>query len=682
MLIASACSRQEFVSLDEQVRKEYSIAVVLPMSNGKGDIWYRSIDWALENLNKELIPQRRIRIKAEWYDEDTVDMDVLFSGLCRRDDIKAIVGPLYSRNSEIAARHCSRYGKILFPALSTSAQLMRAYAGEGFLWCLAENDISQCEVLLSRALQKGAKKVSLLSCDDSYGQTFIDWFAFQAKELGLQVRAIEIYSDEKDAASKLENLLGSDTDCIICIPMDDITTKSMNDVRIKHNHSSPFLLFSDGAFLNIPDGSFEGMEGIVQTYDPTSGFHINFEARYGIAPQYGNAHFYDATILAGLAILMADVRGSHDLSDAMISLVSMKGKEINNCSAENIGIIIGSLLAGRDFHITGACGELYFPQDYYTNVLHSIYCHWIVYQGEHLILEYNTSDAGNRTDASAANWNWRVKFMQNFTDNNGLEYAKARDLCAIIVASSSGWNNYRHQANAFAMYQLLKNNGMDDEHIIMIAEDDLAYNEANPYKGSIRLSDDGENVYSQEVVDYILSSTTWDEISDMLLSEEETAFATDSLTNLIVYWSGHGSSFGLNWSDETIPTQDIAVIFKELAENSRFRKALLLIEACYSGRLGIDCQGIPGLLCITAANDLETSKANRYSPAYGTWMSNSFSESLLNEFTKNKDVSFFDLYTELYNKTIGSHVSVYNADNFDNLYSSSISEFIYPNFSH
>lgn len=36
----------------------------------------------------------------------------------------------------------------------------------------------------------GAKKVGMIASPDIYGQSFIDWFAFQACELGLEVGVI------------------------------------------------------------------------------------------------------------------------------------------------------------------------------------------------------------------------------------------------------------------------------------------------------------------------------------------------------------------------------------------------------------------------------------------------------------------------------------------------------------
>ena len=57
---------------------------------------------------------------------------------------------------------------------------------------------------------------------------------------------------------------------------------------------------------------------------------------------------------------------------------------------------------------------------------------------------------------------------------------------AVLVAASEGWKNYRHQADVLGMYQYLKEKGYDDDHIILIMADDLAYNEKNPLQGVVR----------------------------------------------------------------------------------------------------------------------------------------------------------------------------------------------------
>lgn len=53
------------------------------------------------------------------------------------------------------------------------------------------------------------------------------------------------------------------------------------------------------------------------------------------------------------------------------------------------------------------------------------------------------------------------------------------------MTTSKGWINYRHQSDVLSNYQLLKSNGFDDEHIILILADDLAYANNNIDQGNI-----------------------------------------------------------------------------------------------------------------------------------------------------------------------------------------------------
>merc|ERR1711915_997233 len=56
---------------------------------------------------------------------------------------------------------------------------------------------------------------------------------------------------------------------------------------------------------------------------------------------------------------------------------------------------------------------------------------------------------------------------------------------AVLVAGSKGWDNYRHQADVCHAYQVLHEHGLDDDHIIVMMYDDIAYNSQNPTKGKI-----------------------------------------------------------------------------------------------------------------------------------------------------------------------------------------------------
>ncbi|KAF2286268.1 hypothetical protein GH714_012999 [Hevea brasiliensis] len=65
----------------------------------------------------------------------------------------------------------------------------------------------------------------------------------------------------------------------------------------------------------------------------------------------------------------------------------------------------------------------------------------------------------------------------------------------ILIAGSSGYWNYRHQADVCHAYQLLRKGGLKEENIIVFMYDDIAYNVENPRPGIIINSPNGEDVY-------------------------------------------------------------------------------------------------------------------------------------------------------------------------------------------
>lgn len=658
------------------INKEYHIAVVLPQ---KGADLRNAIEWSLKNLNEVLTELRQIKVTIEWFDENDKNIDELFKTLAHREDIYAIIGPLYSKNANKAAKQCYQTDKTLIAPTVSSEIIMRQYSDNGFLWCLTENDISQCEVLLTRAIQKGAKTVSLLTNEEEYGMTFWDWFAFQAQELDLTVHSIEKY-DSSNVTEKMNKLLNEDTDYLICIPSNKDIAKQMNDCRRARTGQRPELLFSDVAYITPKDITFEGMEGISQTHDPQSGFHITYEVKFDEEPSYGSAHYFDAITLAGLAILDADLAQSSDINASLRKVVSGTGEIINSIQEKGIRRAAECLINGETPHIDGASGKLYFDKSIYTNVIHSVYCHWQVYQGKHLTLEYNTSDDSNRTNASAANWNWKVSKIQDFDKNSQISYSQKEETYALIIATASGWDNYRHQANAYSIYQLLKKNGIDDEHILLISEDDIASSSCNPTPGYMQFPSDDRNIYQNIQVDYHTSKIDLDGILNILSGETDaTSPHPGPNDNLFVYWAGHGELEGPYWLNQIIPSTKVADFFSQLSKKRCFRKLFFAMEACYAGKVGRCCEdkNIKGMLSITAANEAETSKAYAIGTA-GVWISNSFSNALIKQLETPKTKSIYDLYHAIYNLTIGSHVSVYNSKNFGNLYTASIDEFMQP----
>jgi len=82
----------------------------------------------------------------------------------------------------------------------------------------------------------------------------------------------------------------------------------------------------------------------------------------------------------------------------------------------------------------------------------------------------------------------------------------AREHWAVIVAGSNTYSNYRHQADACHAYQIAKTKGVPEDHIILMAYDDIANNPSNPFPGKLYNKPDptgpGVDVYEGCNIDY------------------------------------------------------------------------------------------------------------------------------------------------------------------------------------
>lgn len=193
LLLLNACSDdKEHDVLQETEREKVKLAVILPQ-DPDGTDWNCVLEWVKLNIRQA---NGRIEPEYEFYDENTIDLETVAGELASRKDLAAVIGCYHSANTKIVASQCARTYKPMF-TFSTSEELQRAFGQRGFLWCLAESDITQSELLLAKAERYQAKRVSLLASHDIYGQTFQDWFAFQAVELGLEPVDVAGYRPEE-----------------------------------------------------------------------------------------------------------------------------------------------------------------------------------------------------------------------------------------------------------------------------------------------------------------------------------------------------------------------------------------------------------------------------------------------------------------------------------------------------
>ena len=678
------------------------LAVVLPMSDESSDSYREALEWAAENvLSATEGLQRQIRLNYEWYDENGEDMSALASELRCRQDLDGVIGPYSSAKTREFASALRNWLLPVF-TLSSSESVIRenipAMSGGEFLWALQEVDISQCELLLTLAIRSGAESVSLLvKKDDPYGQTFLDWFGFQSSELGIADDLILEYTPESLESDFLSCLRSQGTDALIAVPGTSGEAGLMLEIQSALQNSGeecPSVFYSDVA-MNSDAFSFDGgteavAEGVSVIASPESGFEVAYKIHSGRDMVNIESQIYDAAMLMAMAVFDTGLRKAEGLEDYDENNIITRNRAYNRALSrivdgrertdgamtwqpDDMRSAFVAIENGKYLDVSGASGELDFDSQVHTNILHSSYCHWQHYQGKFLRINYMTSDGSRRTEPTLGCWNWKISGGQTFDDGTDLSYPAQTGRKAVLIAASCLWDDYRHQADVLHMYRILRGRGYSDDDILLVMEDNLAYSSFNPEPGAVRTSPDGENLYEGEVeVDYRLTELDGDSLRSILAEQLDSGSGDD----LLLYWCGHGMPGNLIFGDEALDASWLRRTLEAMHANGRYRKLLCLLESCFAGSVAEACVGIPGALFITATNPNETSKAENFDAELDVYLSDRFSAAFRAAVGQRSDWTMAELYYELYNHTPGSHVTVYNSENYGNLYVAGLQEYL------
>lgn len=710
ILVLASCAKDKFIHVNPIKTTKYKVAVVLPLSE-TGEYQTRlksTINFALENMRSaqkylaETGDSTAIDLDIEWYDEDNSNLAELAEKLTARKDIFTIIGPLRNENVDIFAKPCKTADIPLIVPSASSENIIRRYANtksgdkadKPFLWSLCETDVSQGEALLAKAWESGASNIALLAPEDDYGQTFYEWIPFLATELGLKLDIENTlqYSDD-DLRTKAQTVLSSGVDCVICAVGSATDAQTVLEVKQSLKGKVPRILFSNGALsaylLKLGDLA-EGAEGIAPYADPSTGFQIAYEERFGYTPAGAEAQVYDAILLSGLAAFVKQYSNTPATTNEILTQITSVGDQAypiwNELGLRSLMVLVQH--TGAYVKLVGASGVLRFDSDAQTSLLQSTYAHWTVYDGKFLTIDFTSSDGSNRTASTLASWNWKAKVSEDIEDQDSpVQYKELKDSWALLVQGSSDWENYRHQADVLNVYQMLKANGWDDDHIILIISNDIAYNPKNIFPGEVATSTYGDNLYRDTTVDYASDTLTVNDVKDIMLGKRSehlpVVLDTDDQSNILVFWSGHGclkytrKSDGFVWRDKEIfSDSELRETLVSMNTQGRYRKMLMLLEPCYSRVMATQANNIPGILSFASAAANESSFADFHSAELGTWMSDRFSNNLVNTLSEKPDQTYKELYEYLYTHTLGSHVYVENSYWFGNLCKTRVDEFI------
>ena len=639
--------------------EECHVAVILPFSDGLESHWKQCLELCSNNMQKASeLNGSGIKLVFDYYDEDSPNITEIATSVANDKNVTAVIGGLYSAKAIEMANIFSKSDKPFF-TIATTEQLVRAYSSWGNLWALTESDITQCEVLLSKALQYNAKKVALIADKNSaYGQTFINWFAFQTMELGLECTGV--YEYDGDIVAQAEAAVACDAEFLICTPSSIPDLKEIIKVYQKSDRHLR-LLCSDIAYGTNSIAQLgqyaEGIEGVCYGSDPETGFDLAYQTYFGEEISIGEAQVYDAAMLIGYAQYIRRLSNDNmSFRDAMRQLVSGRDAVNANWRAEDMSTILGMLEAGGHPDVAGASGSLNFDSKVFTNVLSTTYYNYLIYNKHYIILDYNSTEGSRRAEPTLAEWNWKASQMQDIEDTSSVarEYPPLDQQWALLVATSSGWENYRHQVDVLTIYQQLKASGYRDDHIILIIEDDLANNPENPNPGKLVSRVGGMNVYENLEIDYITHNLSPSDIGEILAGRQSIKLPyvinADSDDNIFIFWSGHGVRGALCWLENSygMTYSMFDQVLTDLQNNGNYRMLIGCIETCYSGSVFKAADDHEGMLFFTAANENETSKADDYNYDMDVWMSNRFTATLQDCFINSPDMAMSELYYRLF----------------------------------
>lgn len=630
--------------------KEFKVAVIFPQSDWEAV--KPVVEWALSDIETaQATKSVRIRLNLEWVDENAADIQPRIKAIAQDASYAAIIGPEYSSCARLVARESLSYRIPVLMPMVTSTEFQRIYSKSNKtqpnIFCLAQSDLSQCEIVLSKIKQDNRQWVYILSRDgkeDDYSASFQQYFPFIATEMGY-LPLTPMYENAADMAAVLPYLFFEEAveGALFFVPTTLQDMLDFDSIIAAHKGGPmPHIYCSDLAHDPSLEGKLQGgpYEGF--SLGAEDGFRAAWKARFGTELPGGYAQIYDC-----------------------VSLVADAAARVTDGNAKSVREALETILRGT---YDGVSGKLHYSDASWIAPEETLYQNWKYQDGT-----FSVQGTLRHKDEG---WDGKSTTIMEYEEPGfEPEYAAQTGRFAVLVATSTGLNNYRHQADVLAIYQMLKGFGYTDDNIILVLEDDVATQTG----GVLKVLPDGDNVRAGAVVDYHLGELTpadFANIVDGIATEKTpTVVKGGKGTDVLLFWSGHGSRNGvLQWGSGTVDAEAFRSMIEKAESN--YRKMLVVLETCYSGSIGEVCEGLPGALFLCAAMNGETSIADVYDETLGVYLSNGFTRAFRESVTAFPSISLYDLYVNLAKKTTGSHACIYNNLFYGSVYHNTMAEYL------
>ena len=451
------------------------LAVVYPNRNAMTKAQLeRTAQWFLDNFQEaQLSGDVCVRLHLEWYDELSYNLDALSTQLANDTSVVAIVGPFNSSSLEVFAQACQQTEKPLIAPTATSEEVIRRYAVptksgthdvRPFLWSLTESDVAFTEVMMTAyatLMQQFTSFVTptadVMTPDNVYGKTFFDWAPFQAENLGIHIADNGQYTSDDDLVKQMKTIIHK--------PLDDLTALFLNsfcvveslDQLVKlvamrrewyiddHEYRKYYDLpedtpaddpvfdehapqieawrrtwfalsdFSQEEVTNLTERQraiLEEYQGFSPYADPTTGFEMSYERKFGTMPTFEECKFYDGLLLAGLACHKQavehkdkaepeeNVERNIAFNQAIYDLTFPNADASLSATvwdASPMALYLQSLDKGQVPQFRGASGNIAFDAESCAAAAGTTYVHWQILGGKINNIRYFSSKGNHRT---------------------------------------------------------------------------------------------------------------------------------------------------------------------------------------------------------------------------------------------------------------------------------------------
>jgi len=651
------------------------IGVLLALTGG--DVNFKEpLDWAKDTINSEGGINGR-PVELVYKDTATGDVTEKAQELLDDDSIRIVIGPENSDDVYALAPAFIAKKKVLISPTATSGDILRAFGKNGYVWRTVQGDAAQVKVILAILKGKGATKIALLAENSTYGETFYDWTGFFATEYGIDVpfiRQFEPGSSTLDA--DVADALKTNPDYIVAaaFPGDAATIKR----AIDRSGSRTKLFLTDAAaqpvLIQTLGTAAEGLEGTNPTADPDTGFTDAYEKKFGERPADFAATTYDALLIAAFTEARQERDPFESLADSVRQVVYGEAT-VTGWDAQGVRTALEEIRNGPMPWITGASSGLEYDEVLGVDPINTWYSHWQVNNGTFrtlAVLNSENSTVPDKTDGeSVGDSHASAGLMSSSRASAGIYTAPAgkTNFEAVVVGPSRGWTNYRHEADALTVYDMLRANGVPDDHIILMVYDDAPTSPENPLRGDIHNVPKGQNIRSGARVDYTGANVTAATFEDVMTGNRtaSTPVVLDSnaSTDVFVYIASHGAPgkivFGTGSS--LMSTDDFTALTNSMAKDHRYRQMAFFVDTCFGESVATGVTA-PGIYYLTGAAKNEPSLGAVYDMDIRQWLSDEFTQGFTSTLKANGNITFRQLYPATYKRVTGSHVRMIDTGNF------------------